>query len=251
VAAPDFSAISHHYARARPTYPRDLFAWLASQVEPRSAWDCATGNGQAALGLAEHFGRVIATDVSDAQIGHAPRHPRVDYRVAPAESSGLESGSADLVAAAAAVHWFDLDRFFAEARRVLRPGGVLAIWTYHLGGALPPFDQVFARFYWDVLRPFFDDAVQWVDDHYQTLPLPGDPLATPAFLAEAEWTLHDAIEFVRSWSGTLAYRERQGSDPLPWIQPELARLWGNPATVRSLRWPLALRASRLGGGARR
>src|SRR5262245_48334367 len=126
---PDFSDVAEEYAASRPGYPAELFAWLATEAGRHdTAWDAATGNGQAAWGLAGHFERVIATDVSAAQLQHACRHPRIEYRVAPAEASGLPAGSVDLGTAAAAVHWFDLPRYYQEVLRVTRPGGVVAVW---------------------------------------------------------------------------------------------------------------------------
>jgi ubiquinone/menaquinone biosynthesis C-methylase UbiE len=126
-----FSSVAHRYADFRPHYPAALFDYLASLV-PRTAtvWDCAAGNGQASLDLAERFDHVIATDASADQIASARTHPKIEYRVAPAEQSGLADESIGLITVAQAVHWFDFDRFFAEARRALIPGGALAVWAY-------------------------------------------------------------------------------------------------------------------------
>lgn len=128
-----FSELAQAYARYRPSYPSALFSYLASVAPGREfAWDCGTGNGQAALALAEHFDRVVATDASAAQIAHAFAHERVDYRVERAEAVSLGDGSTDLITVAIAVHWFDLEAFYREVRRVLKAKGILAVWTYHL-----------------------------------------------------------------------------------------------------------------------
>src|SRR5438105_4357655 len=128
-----FSNQAADYARFRPRYPREMFEYLGTISPGRKlAWDCATGNGQAAVELAEVFDRVIATDASEKQIANAQPHERVEYRVAPAEESGIESGTIDLVMIAQALHWLDLARFYAEARLVLKPGGVLAASAYNL-----------------------------------------------------------------------------------------------------------------------
>src|SRR5262245_38403499 len=120
-----FSTVASNYALYRPRYPAELFAYLATLVPTcEFAWDCATGSGQAAVALAAHFKRVIATDASATQIANGETHPRVEYRVAPAEQSGLAAASVDLLTVAQALHWFDLPRFFVEANRVLRPRGV-------------------------------------------------------------------------------------------------------------------------------
>jgi len=83
-----FSKQAADYARFRPRYPREMFEYLGRIAPSRAlAWDCATGNGQAAVGLAAVFERVIATDASEKQIANAEPHERVEYRVAPAEES--------------------------------------------------------------------------------------------------------------------------------------------------------------------
>lgn len=243
---PDFSPLAERYARARPAYPEALFVHLASlSARHDLAWDAATGNGQAARGLATHFERVVATDVSAEQIRQAVPHPRIEYRVAPSETSGLAGRSADLVTVAAAAHWFDLDAFGAEVRRVTRPGGVLAVWTYHVGIMEPPFDRIFARFYADVVGPFFAARARLVDERYETLALPGERLDAPALHVTASWNLAQMIDFIHSWSGTLAYTERRGSDPVERIAAELEALWGGRETIHTLRWPLFARISRL------
>jgi ubiquinone/menaquinone biosynthesis C-methylase UbiE len=243
---PDFSPLAATYARARPRYPAALFAWLAEQAPARTlAWDCATGNGQAAVALAAHFERVVATDVSAEQIRHAEPHPRVDYRVAPAEECGLDAGVADLVTVAAAVHWFDLDGFCAEVRRVVRPGGLLAVWSYHAGMVEPPLHEVFHRFYWRRMKPYFAPGAERVDDGYRSLALPGEPLPTPAFAIEAEWTLAQALDYVASWSSVARYRAARGEDPLPALAAELAAVWGDGARPLAVRMPIFLRVHRL------
>ena len=122
-----FSKQAADYAKFRPQYPPELFEYLGGIAPQRKlAWDCATGNGQAAIALASVFERVIATDASEAQIANAEAHAHVEYRVAPAENSGIESDTIDLVMVAQALHWFDLDRFYAEVMRLLKPGGIFA-----------------------------------------------------------------------------------------------------------------------------
>jgi SAM-dependent methyltransferase len=247
MTSPDFSPLAGRYAATRPGYPRALFDYLASLVDRHElAWDCATGNGQAAVGLAENFDRVVATDISAEQIRHAAKHPRIDYRVAESSASALGDASVDLVTVAAAVHWFDLEAFYKEVRRVSRAGGALAVWTYHVGHVEPPFDRVFHRFYYDVLRPYFGPKVKPVDEGYANLTLPGES-ADPAepFFVTAEWDLARVKAFIRSWSGARKYQEDRGEDPVLTIEEELDALWGPPESTHRLRWPLYVRASRV------
>ena len=246
--APDFNPLAAGYARGRPRYPAELFAWLAG-VAPRRelAWDCGTGNGQAAAGLAGHFDRVVATDVSAEQLGHAAPHPRIAYRAAPAERSGLDAGTVDLVTAAAAAHWFDLPAFGAEVLRVVRPGGVLAVFSYHVGRVAPPFQEVFHRFYWERMKPWFAPGAVLVDEGYRTLALPGTAVTAPAFEVAASWTLPDVLDFAGSWSAVRAYRQETGEDPLPALAAELTPIFGDGRPVLPFRMPLHLRVQRVGG----
>ncbi len=142
-----FSARAGDYARFRPSYPRALVEHLATLAPGRSlAWDVGTGSGQAALALADLFDHVVATDASAEQIRHAAPHFAVTYAQAREGRSGLPDASADLVTAAQAAHWFDLAAFYAEVRRVLRPGGVVALWCY--GAATCTHPQVDAALRW-------------------------------------------------------------------------------------------------------
>jgi len=244
--APDFAPLAKTYARARPRYPAEMFAWLAGLV-PRHdlAWDCGTGNGQAALGLAAHFPRVVATDISAEQLRHASPHPHIAYRVAPAERSGLDPGSVDVATSAVAVHWFDLTAFGAEVVRVMRPGGVLAVFTYHVGRVAPPFAEVFHRFYWERMKPWFAAGADLVDAGYRTVPLPGAPVQAPDFSVGAEWTLGDLLDFAASWSAVHRYREEVGEDPLPALAAELAPIFSDGDHPLPFRMPLHLRVQRL------
>lgn len=244
--APDFSRLAESYSAGRPGYPAELFAWLASTVSGRRlAWDSATGGGQAALGLASHFDRVIATDRSEAQIRHARSHPRVEYRVGPAEASGLPANSVDLAVSAAAVHWFDLERYGREVRRVSRPGGVVAAWTYHVAHVEPPFDDVLWPFYRDVVGPHFASGARLVDERYEAIDLPGRRLDAPAFVATATWTAAEILRFVRTWSGVQACIDATGEDPVAELAPRVQRVCGGPDVAHRLRFPLYLLASRL------
>jgi SAM-dependent methyltransferase len=244
--APDFSPLAERYARGRPRYPPALFEFLAGLVDRHElAWDAATGNGQAAVGLAERFARVVATDHSAEQVRQAQPHPRIEYRVAPAEASGLPAASVDLATVATALHWFDLPAYFSEVRRVVRPGGVLAAWSYHAGTCEPPFDDLMHEFYWKIVRPYFAAGVELVDDGYATIDFPGEAIPVPKFAVTAAWTLEQTLDYLRSWSGVAAYRKAHGEDPVARFAPRLAALWDDPNEPRPFCMPISLHARRL------
>ena len=213
--------------------------------EHRVALDCGTGNGQAALGLAEHFDLVIAIDPSPEQIGRATLHPKIEYRVSRAESIDIPDGSVDLVTAAQSLHWLDAAAFFAEARRLLTDNGAIAVWGYgdpildteSLDGSLRAFNRGKLERYWYPERKLLLDG-------YRTIPFPFDEIALPAMELEMRWTLDELAGYLRTWSATARYVAEHGTDPVAEIQQSLSRDWGDPLRARLIRWPLYVRAGR-------
>lgn len=241
-----FSSASDRYAAYRPDYPAALYDWLAGLCrEHETAWDCATGSGQAALGLAAHFHRVIATDASAEQIHHAQPHPAIDYRVAPAEASTLDAASLDLVTVAQAAHWFDLPRFYAEVARVLKPGGVIALWGYGRMVLPGELDAPFLRFYAQTVGHYWPPERTIIEDAYRGLAFPFAEIAAPAFFIEVDWTLDRLLDYVSTWSAVKRFQAARGCDPLPVLRAELAPLWRESGTTLRLRWPLFLRVGRV------
>ena len=241
--ADHFSGVASSYAAYRPRYPDELFDYLTA-VAPRRdlAWDCAAGSGQATIALAGRFTRVIATDASEAQLRSAPVHPRVAYRVATAEVSGLADSSIDLITVAQAVHWFDFDRFYAEVRRVAAPGGIIAVWTYgmhRVGDAA--IDGMLDRFYHDVVGPFWPPQRKLIEQEYRTIPFPFDEITSPAFDMVEQWTLDRLLGYLRTWSAVSRYREVHRLDPVIALGRDIAREWGAEDDARQVRWPLAMR----------
>jgi SAM-dependent methyltransferase len=246
-----FATVAREYANFRPGYPPELFAWLARTVaSSEAAWDCGCGSGQASVALAEHFTRVFATDVSAEQIAAARPHPRVSYSLAAAEHSGLPPCSQDLVTVAQALHWFDVPGFYAEARRVLRPGALLAIWTYPRPQFEDPaLDRVFLDYHANVVGPYWPPERRHVDANYSTLPGPADSghfteLEPPAFGLRLEWSLEQVAGYAGSWSATARYRKQKGTDPVPSLQNSLAAVWPEGVARTRLHMPLGLRVAR-------
>ncbi len=240
-----FSAGADDYARYRPRYPDALFSTLAGLAPARHlAWDCATGNGQAAAALAEHFERVIASDASASQIARGLRHERVDYLVAPAEKPGLTRHSVDLLTVAQALHWFDLPAFYAAVRDIVRPGGLIAAWTYVLLDITPQINTAVRHLHHDVLGTWWPAQRRHVDNGYRDLPFPFTPVTLPAFTMTARWTLYDLFGYLQTWSATSRYHAELGEDPVDMIRDSLYAAWGDPDLRREVRWPLRILAGR-------
>lgn len=239
-----FSALAENYAHYRPHYPEALFAALA-EVSPGHvrAWDCATGNGQAAAGLAPYFSEVMATDASSAQIAAAEAPGNVCFSVAPAEASGLPPASMDLVLVAQAAHWFDLPAFYAEVERVLRPGGVLALLTYSgVYTADDGINKILREFHQVTMAPYWPPERAYVENDYRDLPFPWPEIPFPPQTMTAQWSLDQLIGYLGTWSATAHYRQQRGEDPLPALRAQLLPLWGEQ--TRELSWALPIRIGR-------
>ncbi len=208
-------------------------------------WDCATGTGQAARGLSNYFDRIVATDGSEKQIVNAVGPENVSYRVATAEQSGIKASSVDLVTVAQALHWFAGDAFFKEAKRVLKPNGIIAAWTYNLLKIDENIDPILQKFNEDIIGEYWPPERQLVRDEYRTIDFPFDEIVMPAYSMEALWTLDDLLGYLATWSSVVRYRQARGHDPLKIIQPELSAVWGEKEKTKAVRFPLGFRVGRL------
>ncbi len=242
-----FSGHAAQYAEARPIYPPSLAQVLAERAGGHGlALDCGCGSGQLSLLLAEHFGRVVATDASAEQIANAFPHPRVTYRVAAAEHSGLPDGSADLVVAAQAAHWFDLPAFWREVTRVAQPGGLVALVGYGLLKIADDLDPAIDELYQSTLEAYWPPERRIVESGYRFIDFPFAELPAPAVEMTTQWSLPQLIRYLSTWSAIKAMEKATGGSPLPALAERLAVPWGSPDKKRLVRWPLALRLGRAG-----
>ena len=221
-----FSGHASDYAAARPTYPAELFDYLAGLSPSRNcAWDCATGSGQAAVALATHFDAVIATDASEQQITHASPADKVHYHVAPAERSGIASNSVDLITIAQALHWFDFDRFHAEVRRVAVGNAIVAAWAYGLTRVTPAVDRIVQEFYGGDIGPYWPPERSYIDNDYREIPFPYEPCAPTTFEMQVEWTADALLAYLRTWSSVKRFQAETARDAVGEIAPEIHRAW--------------------------
>ena len=241
-----YSTVAESYRRWRPGYPRALFDYLATTAPGRGlAWDCATGNGQAATMLGEVFTRVLATDASAAQIASAEPHPHVEYRVARAECCPFNDASVDLVTAAQALHWFDIEAFWREVHRVLRPHGAVAVWGYGLASVDPGVDEAIREFSSRTVGPYWPPQRGIVDASYAGVSFPFELLSAPSFSMTAHWSLDHMLAYIGTWSSVDGYRQQKDEDPMPAFAERLAGVWSDPQRRREISGPLILKVGRV------
>lgn len=239
-----FSGHAAEYASYRPSYPPELFEFLAGAAPASAqAWDCATGNGQSALGLVKYFECVVATDASSRQLAAAQSHERVDYRLEHAESTSLPDASCDLVAVAQAVHWFDRGRFYAEVRRVARPESLIAVWTYDVMRVDRKVDCLLDVLHAETVGAYWPLERELVDSRYASLGFPFREFDVPSFEMEHRWTVEHALRYLSTWSAVRRFVADRGHDPLDQLEAELRTAWG-PGS-RQVVWPLTVRVGRV------
>jgi ubiquinone/menaquinone biosynthesis C-methylase UbiE len=257
-----FSERAPGYAIYRPTYPPELVNFLFDLIHegsrhetsspqpecPVTVWEAGCGSGQLTGALAKCFPQIIATDASSDQIAQAKPVPNVDFRVARADESGLADHSVDLAIAAQAAHWFDLNAYYEEVRRVVRPGGFVALITYgiHLTDN-PEIDRVMKHFYRETLAAYWPPQRRFVEEGYRSLPFPFEEIVSPGFEMRAEWSLAEMLGYVESWSAVAALIKAKGKGraQMDAFREELAVAWGAPESKRSIRWPLSMRLGRV------
>lgn len=241
-----FEEGGRNYALYRPDYPPALAAYLASMAANRRlAVDVGCGSGQLAVQLADQFDTVVGLDPSLDQLTHAIRHERVRYARAPAERIPLAAGSASLIAAAQAAHWFDLPAFYREVRRIGSAESVLALVSYGVLRLDADLDDRFRRFYHDEVGPYWPPERKLVDAGYAALPFPFAERAAPPMCIRLAWTLDELLGYVATWSATRRAREAGREDVLHAFAGDLASAWGAPDARRTLEWPLNMRVGTL------
>lgn len=245
MTAETFARIATSYTRFRPRYPPQLFAALVALApHRRSAWDCATGSGQAASELVNHVDRVIATDKSPELLAQAVPHPRIEYRQADALASSLDDHSVPLVTVANAMHWFAGEAFEREVRRVLEPGGVIAAFGLALETIGAELDPLLRQLHDEIVAPYWLEPNWIVHEGYRRLRFDFAPIDPPTIVMETQPSADELLGYFRTWSASVKYQEARGVDPVSLIEPALRARWG-PAERRTVRWRLGLRVGRV------
>lgn len=244
-----FSTKSKEYSFSRPTYPDNLFKYL-SEITPSKglAWDCATGNGQAAISLCKYFKKVIASDVSKSQIDNRFERGNIVYDVFPAEkASNISDNSVDLIIVAQAIHWFDFDRFYQEVKRVGKrnKNGIIAVWSYGMHKVTPEIDTISERLNvdGDILGNYWPPETKYVKKDYKTIPFPFEEIDTPKFEMTVNWSFDDLFNYMQTWSSVKRCQREKGYNPLESVKADIQNLWGDKKDNQKLvRWDINLRA---------
>lgn len=240
-----FSSKSKEYSFSRPHYPDSLYEYLSS-ITPNNdvAWDCATGNGQAAIGLCRYFKKVIASDMSMSQIENGFKRQNIVYDIFPSEDTSLPDNSVDLITIAQAIHWFDFEKFYDEARRIgKKSGGKIAIWSYGMHKICPEIDKICDKlsFDGDLLRGYWPKQTEYIRDNYETIPFPFDQIIAPRFEMLVEWNLKDLLSYMETWSAVKRFELQNNYNPLDSVKKDLKLLWGTEKQRKSIRWDVNLK----------
>jgi ubiquinone/menaquinone biosynthesis C-methylase UbiE len=223
----NFSSQADAYAKYRPGYPPELFAFILDKVRGReTAWDCGTGNGQTAKELAQYFQRVEATDISQKQLDNATQAPNITYSLQSAEQTNFPDNSFDLITVSQALHWFRFDEFYAEVKRVAKPGGWLAVWTYTRLPISPEIDELLGNeFYKKIVGEYWDSERKYVDENYMTIPFPLAEIECPRFATDLQWTIEDLAGYIGTWSAVQKFIKARGYDPVPELMQKIRPFW--------------------------
>lgn len=239
----NFSAQASDYSKFRPTYPQEMIDYILSFVsQKRAALDVATGNGQVAVLLSPHFEEVFATDISQKQLDNAGHRPNITYRLESAENTKFSDNQFDLITVAQAIHWFDFDKFYDEAKRILKPDGVIAVMGYGLFITNPESDKIILNFYESIIGPYWDAERKYIDDNYTTIPFPFDEQPGKAFNNAATWNFEQLAGYLETWSAVQHYKNANGTNPVEIIRDELKQSWEN--SNKQVTFPLLLRVGR-------
>ncbi|MFT2109651.1 class I SAM-dependent methyltransferase [Marinomonas sp. 2405UD68-3] len=240
-----FDTASDIYSRARPTYPAELYFWLAKQASGHSlVWDSACGTGQASIDLAAYFESVEASDVSETQVAEATPHRKIHYQVCQSEKTPYSDNSFDVVCVAHALHWLDLDSFWDELRRVLKPNGLFVCWGYNWIRIGEHEDDVIDRYVLKKVHTHWKDESRLLWREYKDIDFPLEMMDVPQFELTQNWSAYRVFEYIRSWSATSLLIESEGDQFLQKAWDEMIKLWGDPLQKKSITLPFFVKAGR-------
>ena len=240
----NFSIQSKEYSFSRPSYPNKLFRFLYKiTADHQLAWDCATGNGQAAIKLCTYFDKVIASDASEKQIQNKFERKNILYSVFPAEKADIPNNSVDLITIAQGLHWFDFERFYSEVKRVAKNKAIIAAWSYTMHKITPEIDKISDRlnFGGNILGDYWAKEIRYVKEDYRTIPFPFEEIPTPKFTISTKWNMSQLLNYLNTWSAVQKYRLENKIDPMKLIKNELKPYWEDDLEKKPITWAINLK----------
>ncbi|WP_425145803.1 class I SAM-dependent methyltransferase [Deinococcus sp.] len=207
-------AAAERYARARPYLHPQIIGRIGRHLNLTtplpSALDVACGTGHSSAALHDIATRVVGTDVSAAMLSYARRaFPDTEFLEAAAEHLPFPDQSFDLVTVSMAFNAFDQERFLAEARRVLVPGGWLALYQSEFMGELAG-QPAFGRWFQSVFsgrfpQPGSDAPPLHVDDPDGA---GFENASLEAFWPQVEWTPPQLVAYLTTLGRVITPIER-------------------------------------------
>lgn len=241
----NFSANSDDYALYRPSYPKEIYAYLDSLLfSKENAWDVGTGNGQVALELSRYFEKVYATDISQSLLQHAVKKDNIFYSLQPAEKTDFEVDFFDLCMVGQAIHWFDFEKFYKETYRTAKDNCLMVVMGYGRIKITTELDQLITSFYTEILGPYWDRERKYIDEDYQTISFPFTEITPPEFKNSFTWNFEHLIGYLGTWSAVKHYSREKGKNPIEIIYPALKDKWEGKK-IRKVHFPLLLRVGRI------
>lgn len=233
----NFSIQSKIYSKYRPVYPKTLYTSILDLVQHKqNVWDCGTGNGQVAVVLADHFQQVEATDISENQLKNAQLKENINYSLQRAESTSFQADHFDLITVGQAIHWFDFEAFYSEARRVGKTNSVLVIFGYGLL-RIEGINQEIDHFYTNIIGAYWNKERCYIDDAYATIPFPFEEIQDiPAFFIEDNWTLQQLEGYLNTWSSVQRFIKQEQFNPVSNFIAELKNKW--PSGTKKAKFPV-------------
>ena len=242
-----FSAQSKLYKKFRPKYPKELYYEILKYVENKEVcWDCGTGNGQVACELSRYFKKVYATDISQQQIEKAEKRENITYRLERAEKTSFDDNTFDLITVGQAIHWFDLNPFNQEVKRVSKNRGIIGVWGYGLLRITKDVDEIIDEFYYKIIGNYWNAERKHVDHKYEAIPFDfNEKNLKKSFSIKTNWDLNHLEGYLNSWSSVQNYQfEHKGENPVNELMDKIKSKW-KVADVKSVNFPLFVRIGRI------
>ncbi|XP_061186172.1 putative methyltransferase DDB_G0268948 [Saccostrea echinata] len=241
---------SDMYHKFRPTYPPEMYEFISEYSKSGTgtldtAVDVGCGTGISTIPLCKYFQKVTGVDVSETQIKTARmvhKQSNVSFFISRAEQMEfLSDCSVDLVTVAQTMHWLEMEPFYKEVIRILKPRGSIVIYGYG-NGTLNKSEGnlVIEKFFNHDLEEFWDSRSRHADNFYQNMYLPFSGWERKSdFFIQNKWSANEVVGYLSTWSSCRKYlKKNPKSGRLDEIQQQLIDIYnGQKITIT---WPMVV-----------